>query len=82
MAIFPWFLLRFQKFSAELKKPESKAIFIETNNLAERWSEIVYFLFVKLIFPLFMLPKFMTSLIIYLLNDFENDALDLPFVMS
>lgn len=66
----------------ELEQPETQAIYIDANGPAEQWSEIVYFLFVKFMFPVFMVGKFVANLIVYFVTDSGNDALDLPFPMS
>lgn len=67
---------------AELEKPETEAIYTDANRQAEKWSGVAYFLFVKLMFPVFMLGKFMASLTVYIATDLGNDALELPFPMS
>lgn len=44
------------------------------------WNRI--FLFVKIMFSVIMLSIFMASLIVYVVTDLGNDALELPFPMS
>lgn len=55
------------------------AIYEKTNQKFGKWSEILYFLIVKMIPLAFILPKFVISLYLYATTDLNgNDALELP----
>ena len=61
---------------------ESNAIYSETNGQVEKWSEIIYFTVLKILYPSFMLPRFIVSIFAYFTMDLDSAALQLPFFMS
>lgn len=70
-----------QHFSTGQENPESKAIYEDTNQRNEKYSEIIYFVLVKVTPVCFVVPKCMGSLFMYFLNGLDNEALKLPISM-
>lgn len=64
-----------------MKYSKSKKLYEEMGRLVELSSEAVTFLFVFVLPPTFMLPKFIQSIFAYFMTDLRNDALDMPFPM-
>lgn len=70
------------RYKINLKKivgKEAQEIYKKTNENVEFWNKAVYFLFVKLMTPLFMTPVFSISIFVYFTTDLGNDALKIPF---
>lgn len=61
--------------------PESKAIYEQTNQRIEKYSEIIYVVVVKVTPVCFVVPKCMGSLLMYFLTDLGSEALKLPIPM-
>lgn len=57
---------------------ESKAIYTESIEQLEKWSELIYFVVAKLSPVFWVAPKFLMSLFVYMTTNFDNNALELP----
>lgn len=53
----------------------------ETIRQVEKWSEIIYHLIAQVTPLIWILPKFIGCIFIYLTTESENDALELPLPM-
>lgn len=51
----------------------------KTVRLVEKWSEIIYFIVMRVLLPALMIPKFIISFIGYFAMDMGGDAFELPF---
>lgn len=60
------------------KYPKSRRFFLKTNRQAERLSEIVFTVVVKICVQLTILPKFVASLCVYFFTDAGRDSFQLP----
>lgn len=74
--------IRFKnEFILGIKYSESKTIYNETNQLAEKLSKIIYLVIVKISIPCLVLPKIIVCFIAYYATDSGNDAFELPLPM-
>lgn len=62
-----------------LKYPESRKMYVEVNELIEKWCNIIYTIIIKFFVPILLLPKFVVSFFFYFYSGMDNDALELPF---
>lgn len=61
------------------ENPTRRAMYMETNRIIEKWSQIAFY-FITTVTPVgFIFPKTIIVYWIYFTTDFENDAFDLPF---
>lgn len=60
------------------KNPTSKCQFGRTAQKIEKATEIVEFVFLKIIVPCLTLPRLISSFLVYLITDLGNDAFVLP----
>lgn len=63
------------------KNPASKKIYVECDSLVEKLSRFIYFAFLYVNLPAFVLPKSIHSYVIYFTTDSGRDAFALPFEM-
>lgn len=61
-----------------LKFGSSKAIYANTNQSVEKVSDILYVVFIKVLLPSVIWPKFVISFVKYFATDLGGDAFDLP----
>lgn len=64
-----------------LKYPSSKAIYSKSNQQAEKLCQIIHFAFTKVTIHCTMLPKFITSFVVYFTTDLGREAFELPLLM-
>lgn len=54
-------------------------MYVETNELIEKWCNIIYTITIKLFVPILLLPKFIASFFLYFFSGLGDDAFELPF---
>lgn len=60
----------------------SKPIYEEANAFVEKWSNLIYFAFVKVTFPGILVPYLIRALYVsYFTTDLIEDAFQLPFII-
>lgn len=64
----------------ELECPKSKRKYEKTNRNMEKWSEIVYFLTVKVTVVCLIGPRFVVSFFVYFTTNLGADAFELPIL--
>lgn len=69
-----------KKYISELECTELKGKYEKTNQEIEKWSEIVYFLTVKVTVICLILPRFMVSNFLYFTTNLGADAFELPII--
>lgn len=63
------------------KKPTKRAMYVRSNQTAEKWSNIA-FIFIAMVTPVcFIFPKAILVCFTYVTTDLGNDAFQLPFDM-
>lgn len=67
-------------FFSGSKKPESEAIHVETNRIAEKWCEIGHFAIAKVTPICLIFPKIIISYVIYFTTNAGNEAFELPLL--
>lgn len=63
-----------------LLNPTSVIIYEEANAFAEKWINIITFVFVKVTLPGITIPFFLISYLLYFTTDLGEDSFLLPFV--
>lgn len=77
--ILKWnFSLKFNLFIAGCKYPQSKEFFSKANQQAERLTEFVFLVVVKISLQCFMLPRCIFSFGVYFFTDSGSDSFGLP----
>lgn len=64
-----------------MENPTLDALFQETNRLAEKWSEIICFLAIKVIPRFGCIPMVITSFFFYFTTDLGSESFILPVPM-
>lgn len=63
------------------ENPKKRAMYMETNQIAEKWSKIAFVSFVVLLPVCGAFPKAIIVYLNYFKTDLGSDAFELPFVM-
>lgn len=60
--------------------PAAKTIYVETNELIEKWFELFFFVFCKITVPSLMIPYLVSCYYLYFVMDAKDEAFLLPFL--
>lgn len=61
-----------------LKYPASRKIYEKIDPKVEKWCKIIFFMNMKVCFPIGMSSEFIYSFILYFTTDLGNDAFQVP----
>lgn len=73
-----WFISGRYLKSTLFSGSESKAIYVKSIEQLEKWNKLIYFVVAELSPILWVAPKFLMSLFVYMRTNFDNNALEVP----